>query len=142
MPGTVLGRRHTDGTVTVAAALGGEVEHIAHKHLRDALLILVDVLGTIQPGDGGSHRRFQLTDGKGKTVDQQHQVQPFTALLFRVHPLIGDHILVLVQFAVDLSAEQVNGDLPPIFAKGIGVLLKDQFLKGFVLGDQILGVGG
>ena len=119
MPRAILRGRHTNGTVAVAFTLSSEVKYIRYKHLRNALLVLIDILCSVQPCNSCTDRCLQLTDSKRKSINQENDVQTFSAFLLRIHPLIRNNILVLIQFAIDLGSEEVDRYLLTIFAKRI-----------------------
>ena len=144
VPRSPFGNGHSDCAVTIALALCGKVEDIRRKHLWNALFVIADVLCSVQPSDSGPNRGFHLTNRHGDAIDQQDDVQFFSAVrfCFGKAPVVCDHIVIQIRFSINLSAEKVDGDLSAVLAEGIGILLKHLLLEQLVLRDEILRVGG
>ena len=98
MPRTPDGQRSIDGTVTIALALGCEVEHIGHEHLRNTLFIGKDIASTVHPRNCISDRGFQFTNRNRETVDKKNDIKSLATFCLRVYPLIGNNIFVLCDF--------------------------------------------
>ena len=138
MPRTPLCSRHAYGTVAVAFTFRSEVKYVRYKHLRNTLLIFIDILSAIQPSNSCTHGCFQFTNDKRKAVYKENDIQTFAAFLLRVHPLVCHYIRVKVRLAIDFSSEEVNHNLATIFAKRIRVLFKNSLLKQLILRNQIV----
>ena len=108
MPRTIFRSWHTNRTVSITFTFCSKVEHIRYKHLRDALLILVDVLCSVQPGNSCTDRSLQLTNYKRESIYEKYDIQTFSTLLLRIYPLIRNNILILIQLAINLRTKEVD----------------------------------
>ena len=135
VPGTPEGYRGIDGAIAEAFAFGCKVEDIGHEHLRDRLLIVENVAGTVHPADGGPNRGLHFTDRHGETVDQQDDIQPLSTGSLGIYPLVGHHKAVVLRAIV---IEKANADRPPVLVERKAVFLKNQLFKALILRHQIM----
>ena len=137
MPGTPVGYATVDSTITETLAFCSKVKDIGNKHAGNALFIIQNILGTVDPGNSFAGSSLDLTDYDGETVDQQNDIQPFAALYLGINPLICDHITVLSHLFFRTHSEVCNRDETVVLTKGESILLEDLIFEFLVKGDKI-----
>jgi len=121
---------HPHRTIAKALAFGGKREDVGRKHLRRALLIpVMNVAGAVHPGHRRAHRRFGLTDHQRNAVYQQDNVEAPAAFLDRIHPLVGDHVIVVAQV---LEVDQPHRSMFAAIAERHRLIAPQPFGEHFV----------
>ena len=120
---------------------GSKVEDVRNKHLRDALLVTEDVIGTICPCDTAAYRALDFAEHQRDTIDEENDIKALASLCagFGIHPLIGNHAVVVLHVFV---IEEGNRDVIAILSERITILLEYEFLESLVGGNQIMGLNG
>ncbi len=97
-PGTPLVERGVDGSVAQFFAVAGQAEDVGGEEFGDVtFVIVVDLLGAVEPTDGLADGGFGFDDDERQAVDEQHQVGAALGGAGAEGVLGGDDVLVLVQ---------------------------------------------
>ena len=118
------------------ASFAGKHECVRDEHLRDALLVVHDVLRTVSPSHRGFYRGFGFTHHHRYTIYNIYQVKTFATFVARSRklPLIGYNASVLVH----LVTEKTYGDIVAVRSERIRVLLKEQVAEPLIGGDSLV----
>ena len=69
-PRSPFGERSSDAAIAEGLTLGGKVEDVWNKHLRDALLIAENVIGSISPCNTAAYRALDFAKHQRDTIDK------------------------------------------------------------------------
>ncbi len=97
-PGSPLVERGVHRPVTQVFALGGHVEDIRGEQFGDeALVIVVDLPGAVEPADGIAHGGLGFHQHQRQAVDIQHQVGAPFGIAGPEGDLGGGDVLVTIK---------------------------------------------
>ena len=138
IPRTPFVYRSTDTSILNLPSFAGKGENVGNKHLRNALLVMDNIHGSVSPGYLRAYRRLRLANNHRDTVDNIHQVEPLSAFLAgtREFPLVRDDIIILFI----LVTEEPDIDVITVIAEWIGILLEKQFTESVICRYHLIGV--
>ena len=117
MPGSPAACRHAYRAIPVTFSFCGKVKDIGDKHPRNTFFVCPNIIRSVQPGNGVSHRCFQLPHCYGKTIDQKHNVQPFAMISGGINPLVRYYVFILGQFLSGHRSKKTNRDHSTVLSK-------------------------